>query len=157
MKKITSLIISLALFGILISAPSVDAKDGCNRVSGTGNTFATGPTTFQGTALLRIDGRLETVSVTTNLLGPPKVGDDGTLLAHTSHTFVFDDGSSFTTLDNAVLSPTDTSGLYNLNTRAAIIQGTGSFENAFGILSIHGTINFISGEVIWRFKGQLCN
>ncbi len=90
------------------------------------------------------------------LLGPPRVTEDGTLHATTSHTFVFADGT-FTTLDSAVLSPTDTQGVYRLNTRATISGGTENYANACGSLSIHGTIDLVSREVVWRFTGRVCD
>ena len=157
MKKITTSLIVLSLLTLLTLVAGANARTGCDKVRGAGNTFATGPTTFQGSATVNLGDEEYIVAVTTNLLGPPRVTEDGTLLANTSHAFVFDGGSSLTTFDNAVLSPTGTQGVYNLNTRAEIIQGTGDYDVASGFLSIHGTINFLSGEVVWRFTGQLCN
>ncbi len=147
----------LALFGLMVVTAGAEAKSDCDKVSGTGQTFAVGPATFQGIASLDLNNTNVIVTVTTNLLGPPTATEDGTLLATTSHTFVFQDGSSLTTLDHAVLSPTDTPGLYNLNTRAAITGGTGTYENACGQLSIHGTINLLSGEVLWSVTGRICD
>ena len=157
MRTLTKYIVPLALLALLSSVLPVKAGAGCDRIQGNGQTFAVGPATFQGFATVQLDGQSYSAAVTTNLLGPPKVTEDGTLLAHTSHTFVFDNGSSFTTFDNAILSPTSTPGLYNLNTRAEIIQGTGDYDDASGALGIHGTINFLNGEVAWRFTGQVCN
>ena len=157
MKKITTYLTTLILLSLATLIAGAQTRTGCDKVRGTGNTFATGPATFQGTATVNIGGQEYTATVTTNLLGPPKVTDDGTLLAHTSHTFVFSDGSTFTTFDNTVLSPTDAPGVYDLNTRAEIIQGTGGYGGVSGSLSIHGTISFVSGEVVWRFTGQICN
>ena len=62
--------------------------------------------------------------------------------------------AKFVTLDSAVLSPTDAPGVYRLNTRAAILDGTGIYAGANGSLNIHGTINLISGVVDWRFEGR---
>lgn len=147
----------LVLFAVMVFASGAQAKSDCDKVSGTGHTFAIGPATFQGIASLDLNNNNIIVTVTTNLLGPPTATEDGTLLATTSHTFVFQDGSSLTTLDHAVLSPTDTPGLYNLNTRAAVTGGTGTYEDACGQLSIHGTINLISGEIQWSVTGRICD
>ena len=141
----------------LLSQTAFSAGADCESVKGSGHTFATGPGVFQGTATISGNGQTVTAAVTTVLLGPPTATADGTLLAATSHTFVFPDGSTFTTIDRAVLSPTDTAGLYRLNTDAAIDGGTGAYANACGSLSVHGTINLISGEVIWRFTGRICS
>jgi hypothetical protein len=157
MSKLTTCTVFLALLGLMVFTSGAGAKSVCDKVSGTGHTFAVGPTTFQGTASLNINNTNIIVTVTTNLLGPPTATEDGTLLATTSHTFVFQDGSSLTTLDHAVLSPTETPGLYNLNTRAAITAGAGIYENACGQLSIHGTINLINGEVQWDVTGRICD
>lgn len=158
MKRRPLFIIAITLmFGLLTSHVDATTVDDCVGVRGFGETFATGPGTFQGNATLETKTGVENASVVTNLLGPPTPGDDGTLHASTSHTFVLEDGSSFTTLDNAVLSPTDTPGLYNLNTRAAIVSGTGTHTDSCGRLSIHGTIDLINGEVVWRFTGRICD
>ena len=154
MKNLLTYTISLVLCGLLLFTVAAQAKPDCANVKGTGNTTAIAQGVFQGTANF---GKNQTATVTTYLLGAPTETEDGTLRATTSHTFVFADGSSFTTLDRAVLSPTDTPGLYNLNTRATITGGTGNYANACGSLSIHGTINLISGQVIWRFTGRICD
>jgi hypothetical protein len=148
-------VISLTLFGLLMLAPALKATPDCDMIKGTGHTFAIGRTTFQGTASIDNGGQTVSASVTTNLLGPPTATEDGTLHATTSHTFVFSDESSFTTIDRAVLSPTDKPGLYRLNTNATISAGIGRYENAYRGLSIHGTINLITGEVVWRFTGRI--
>jgi len=157
MLKLTNCAAALTLFGLMLFTSGAEAKSDCDKLSGTGHTFAIGPATFQGIASLNLNNTSVIVTVTTNLLGPPTATDDGTLLATTSHTFVFQDGSSLTTLDHAVLSPTGTPGLYNLNTRAAITGGTGTDKDACGQLSIHGTINLISGEVQWSVTGRICD
>jgi hypothetical protein len=156
MSKLTTCAVVLVLFTLMPLTFAAAAKSDCDKVHGTGHTFAIGPATFQGTASLNLNGSDLVVSVTTNLLGPPTATEDGTLMATTSHTFVFPDGSSFTTLDHAVLSQTDTPGLYNLNTRAAITGGSGTYELACGRLSIHGTIDLINGEVQWKVTGSIC-
>jgi len=157
MFKLTNGTLFLTLFALMIFTSGAEAKSDCDKVSGNGRTLAVGPATFQGIASLNLDNTSVNVSVTTNLLGPPTATEDGTLLAKTSHTFVFQDGSTLTTLDHAVLSPTDTPGLYNLNTRAAITGGTGTYEDACGQLSLHGTVNFLSGEIEWSVTGRVCD
>lgn len=157
MKKLFTYSILLVLCGLVFSPVRTLAGSPCDKVSGTGNTTAVGPAAFQGTASVKIDGQVLNASVTTVLLGQPQQTEDGTLQAATSHTFAFSDGSSFTTLDSAILSPTDTPGVYRLNTRAAISGGTGAYANACGSFSIHGTINLITGVVDWRFTGRVCD
>lgn len=156
MKKIFTHTISLVLCAVLLTAVAIQASPDCTKVKGTGNTAAIAEGVFQGTAAFNNSGQTQNANVTTYLLGPPRATEDGTLHATTSHTFDFGNGSSFTTLDSAVLSPTETPGLYNLNTRATITGGTGQYTDACGPLSIHGTINLASGQVIWRFTGRIC-
>jgi hypothetical protein len=127
------------------------------KIAGTGRTFGTGPTTFEGTASLTIAGQPTTATVVTNVLAAPVVGEDGTLRTATSHRFVFGDGSFFVTMDTAVLSPTEIAGVYNLNTRAAIAEGGGSYENACARLSLHGSINLVAPEAEWRVTGRVCD
>ena len=154
MKNLLTYTISLVLCGLLLFTTAAQAKTDCAKVKGTGNTAAVAQGVFQGTANF---GQNQTAMVTTFLLGAPTITEDGTLHATTSHTFDFGNGNSFTTLDRAVLSPTDTPGVYRLNTRATISGGTGIYANACGSLNIHGTINLFSGEVDWRFTGRVCD
>jgi hypothetical protein len=149
--------IFLILCGSMFFTSELKANSGCDNVSGEGHTRAVNQNTFQGTAVFKINDQTVSATVTTVLLGPPRATEDGTLHAATSHTFVFPNGSSITTRDNAVLSPTETQGLYRLNTRATISGGTGIYANACGALNVHGTINLISGEVNWNFTGRVCD
>ena len=154
MKKLFTNTLSLILCGVLLFTGAIHAKPDCANIKGTGSTMAVDQGVFQGTANF---GQNMNATVTTYLLGPPNATEDGTLHATTSHAFDFGNGNSFTTLDRAVLSPTDTPGLYNLNTKATIAGGTGTYADACGSLNIHGTINLITGQVIWRFTGRICN
>jgi hypothetical protein len=155
MNKISIYSILLIFCALFAVSGETNAAPRSEKVRGTGHTTAINQNTFQGTAEVQVNGSTVTANVTTVLLGPPTLTEDGTLQAATSHTFVFPDGSSFVTLDRAVLSPTETPGVYRLNTRAAILGGTGIYADASGSLSIHGTINLISGEVDWRFEGRV--
>jgi hypothetical protein len=157
MKKLFTHAISLVICGILLFTGALQAAPVCTKISGTGQTAAVAAGVFEGTAAVKINGQIQTAAVTTYLLGAPETTEDGTLKATTSHTFVFEDGSSLTTLDRAVLSPTSTPGLYDLNTRATITGGTGAFADACGSLNIHGTINLVTGQVLWRFNGRVCD
>ena len=157
MKKIFTNSLSLVLCGLLLFAGAIQAKPDCANVKGTGSTMAVAEGVFQGAAAVNSSGQTQNASVTTYLLGPPNATEDGTLHATTSHTFDLGNGDSFTTLDRAVLSPTDTPGFYNLNTKATITGGTGTYANACGSLNVHGTINLITGQVTWRFTGRICD
>ena len=85
----------------MLFTAGIKANFDCDKVSGTGHTAADNQGAFQGTASFKINGATVNAAITTVLLGPPRVTEDGTLHATTSHTFVFEDGT-FTTLDSAV-------------------------------------------------------
>lgn len=156
MKKLNAFVITLTLIGILSLAGEMRAAKPCLNVNGTGQTSAVSPTAFQGTAVVDFGGQIENAAVTVVMLGPPRVTEDGTLQAETSHTLAFN-GGSLVTLDNAVLSPTSAPGIYNLNTRARIVGGSGDFDGAGGFLSVHGIIDLINGTSSWRFHGRVCD
>jgi hypothetical protein len=157
MKKLFTYCLASVLCGILLFNGAAQAGPDCAKVSGTGQTAAVAEGVFQGTAAVDVDGQSRDAAVTTYLLGAPTSSEDGTLKATTSHTFFFADGSSLTTLDSAVLSPTGAPGVYQLNTRATIAGGAGVYADACGSLNIHGTINLITGQVDWRFTGRVCD
>lgn len=141
---------------LLVTTAMANGQSTCQTVKASGITFAVGPFTFQGSAVFNIGRQDHDVSVTTNLLGPPRE-TGGVLHASTTHLFVFQDGSSIVTLDKAVLSPTQAPGFYNLNSRLDIVGGSGIYENACGgLTSGGGTIDLIGGEANWRSIGQVC-
>jgi hypothetical protein len=134
---------------ILAGATPVAANGPCQTFVAIGSTDATGPNSFAGGA-------------TTNL-GPAKVAvavvglkpnNDGSFNASTAHTFiVFPSGAeafSFTTRDNARLTPLNSAGLYELNTQASLGEG------AWGSARIDGMVDFASGWAKWLATGELC-
>ena len=175
LSKATRSVLVLALAGgvFLMVDPVRGGKDpGCDPVSATGTVFSVpvdiGPLTvcaFAGSAdvFLRKQ-QFVNVSVITFVLGPPRVGGDGTLHAATSHTFDFGDLGSFTTQDKAKLEPTDTPGVFRLISNLEIVSGTGIFEGARGRLAGRGgeivlpsdAPECAGGEANWEFHGAVC-
>jgi hypothetical protein len=114
----------------------------CKAIYASGQTFATSPYTFEGSAFTNLGD----FTVGVALLGTQDTGNG--LLATTSHTFHSPDGM-FTTMDNArlvELSP----GLYLLDTQASIVEG------GWGSMSIEGLVDFTTGTARWFAKGRLC-
>jgi len=155
------------LLGVAIFPNVALAGSHCQRVHGTGLTFqnvaVVGP--FEGTAELNLGD----ADVRSDLLGLPEEKPDGTLHALTSHRFDLEDGS-FVTVDKAILAPTETPGLFNVNSRlricatpdceAEIVEGEIVNGRALcGRLSVHGTINFgvFPAEADWRVTGKICD
>ena len=129
-------------------APAAEAA--CQKVYASGETMATGPASFAGTAWTSLGditiGDLGDRQVTVAVQGLKETAKG--LLATTSHTFIGPNGS-FTTTDNArlvELSP----GLYRLDTQASITDG------GWGHLSIDGLVDFRTGYARWFAKGELC-
>lgn len=122
----------------------------CQKVFAAGETIATGPASFAGTAHTNLGnasvGDLGDRQVTVAVLGLKPTGEG--FVATTSHTFVGPDGW-FTTTDRArlvELSP----GLYRLDTQASITEG------GWGQLTIDGLVDFRTGYARWFAHGELC-
>jgi hypothetical protein len=67
------------------------------------------------------------------------VDDDGTQHVKATHTFTFDDGTSFTTTDEETAVPTETPGLFTLTGTLMITEG-----DYGGRLQVMGTMDFAS-------------
>ena len=160
--RIGSVVTIAVLSAILVGSGAAFGRAHCQRVYGDGLTFQDTPFgPFVGTAELNL-GDAEAVVA---LLGPPDEKPDGTLHVVTSHAFDLGDSGGLVTIDKAILAPTETPGLYNLNTRAKICATpdcAGETVNGpapCGRLSVHGTINFgtFPAEADWRVNGKVCD
>jgi hypothetical protein len=80
---------------------------------------------------------------------------DGALRFQLMHTYTTTGGDTFTTTDNIVAPPIDPP-LYGVNNRAEITGGTGAFQDAFGFISDHGTVNLFTGVVSVEYHGRIC-
>lgn len=160
----------------VVLTPAHAAAPACAPVAGFGETAVVfdpkcdpdkADGVFVGMGIISIAGEDFEVALETILLGPPVEGDDGTLHAVTSHTFVFNDEDSFTTIDRAVLEPAGPPGLFRLNSSMRIISGTGVFEDARGRLHAHGQVDFFDedngigfpcfGEASFDIRGVVCD
>jgi hypothetical protein len=71
------------------------------------------------------------------------------------HTYTTNEGDTFTTSDDIVLSPIDPP-VYGVNNRAVVTGGTGIYQDAFGFIKDHGTFSFQTGAVSVDYEGQIC-
>ncbi len=169
MYRFAYLMLSFVLLGLVIFTPETQAESDCDPVSGEAQGQATGPATFVTTVNLVVGGQPLTAMCTATLLEQRQAGD-GAILVTTSHVFEVTGSSDgdgqcaagencFTTLDRAILSPTDTLGLFRLNSHLEIISGNGAYADACGRLVSHGFVNFgvPIPTVEWRTKGKICD
>jgi hypothetical protein len=134
---------------IFAMASPVAAADGCTIVNGSGAVvFDPVVGGFVGPIDLDGDGDADASSTAFVLSLVP--AEDGTLHAVTTHTIELTSGAAFTTLDHAVLSPTDTTGLYRLNSVLNIQSG------ASGKLVLHGDIHLVEGWAEADVHGRIC-
>jgi hypothetical protein len=138
----------VAALGLSFATPALAASD-CVIVNGSGSVVFD-PTVggFVGPVDLDGDGLADATSTAFVFSLVPT--DDGTLHAVTSHEIVLTGGATFTTIDRAVLSPSDTPGLYRLNSDLEIESG------ASGTLKLHGDIHLIEGWAEARVHGRIC-
>ncbi|UCG59601.1 MAG: hypothetical protein JSU70_08800 [Phycisphaerales bacterium] len=110
--------------------------------TGVGATAAINDYQFAGTATLSIHGEEKSADLLVTLLAEPEVDANGVQHVVATHTFTFTDGSSFTTSDQEIATPTATPGLYILTGIMDLASGTGMYEAVTGRLGVNGTIDF---------------
>lgn len=154
-------------------------QDCCDRVTGNATGQATSQTTFATNVTLAIRGdnwggafgvRLHTAKSLATII-EQQPGENGAINAVTSHVFEINGRSNgdgkcepgedcFTTLDRAVLTPTNTTGLFQLTSKLGIINGYGAFRKLCGRLEVKrgGAIDFTATPptVKWEADGTLC-
>lgn len=154
-------------------------QDGCDRVTGHATGQATSQTTFATNVTLAVRGdnlgrhfgvRLLTAkSVATIVEQQP--GENGAVNAVTSHVVEINGRSNgdgkcepgedcFTTLDRALLTPTNAPGVFTLTSKLGIINGYGAFRKLCGRLEVKrgGAIDFTANPptVKWELEGTVC-
>jgi hypothetical protein len=154
-------------------------SDDCDRVTGNATGQATSQTTFATNITLAVRGdnfggafglRLLTAkSIATIIEQQP--GENGATNAVTSHVVEINGRSNgngkcepgedcFTTLDRAVLTPTNSPGVLQLTSKLGIINGYGAFRKLCGRLEVKrgGAIDFTATPptVKWEVEGTLC-
>ena len=86
------------------------------------------------------------------VLEPPVVDANGVQYVTATHEFTFADGSSITTSDQEIATPTETEGLYDLVAHMEIASGTGIYEGITGRLEAQGTIDFSAVPPVVQFE-----
>ncbi len=81
----------------------------------------------------------------------------GVIQATFNHTWTFLDGSTVHTSDEGVvLLDKNNPGWGRINSRLHIVDGTGAFAGATGLVHTHGLANLFTLEGGIDFKGQIC-
>jgi len=132
--------------------------------TGSGATTAINDYQFAGTTTFMLEGREKSADLVVTVLEPPVVDANGVQYVKASHEFTFADGSSFTTSDLEVATPTATPGVYTIVAQMDIVSGTGVYEGVAGQLEANGTIDFtalppaaqfdVAGAVIQNTTGS---
>jgi hypothetical protein len=82
---------------------------------------------------------------------------NGVIHANGQHTQTFLNGSTLVTHDEILLqSDNQDPAWVQANSRLHIVEGTGDFAGATGLLHTHGALNIVTLEGAIDFKGQLC-
>jgi hypothetical protein len=158
-------VICLAFLGVmLLASPMSWAESGCFDYS-VEAVFSGDPLNpfgpYAGVINERIgDQPFEHVPATL-ILGAPKFGDDGTILAVNTVIHAYGDLGTLILTEHAVASPTDIPYVYRANSRLDFcvseeLKCTGYFENAFGRFSFHGYIDFSTASFTGSGKGKIC-
>lgn len=146
------------LLTLLLSAASLaGANNDCYQVISNAHGAADIPFVhYSGAADVEFDGQVYVADVTVEIQEMTAT-DDGTYHLEAKTTFTFAAlGSTIETWETAVLSPTDEAGVYRVNSRMIINDGTGGFDGVFGKLLPHGYISFIDQEFSVVAKGKAC-
>jgi len=130
----------------------------CEDTTGAGATMAISDYQFAGTATLTIHGQEKSADLLVTVLEPPVVDANGVQYVTAMHEFTFTDGSSLTTSDHEVATPTETEGLYSITAMMEIASGTGLYEGVTGRLEANGTIDFAAEPPAAQFAlvGAVC-
>lgn len=132
--------------------------------------YAISGTTAQETPVSPFVGELTLTNLITNgqrqvlsstvMLGILGVDADGVQKAVTTHDMTSTDGAaiSFTTFDDATLTPTGVAGVFALASRAKLIDGRGKYNCGEVVFSDPSTVDFSKGAGVATLHGlaKLC-
>lgn len=118
-------------------------KDRVQTITGKGQTFLQPDGWFVGKATFLVNG--QTVAVTSRaLLVSEDLLDDGKTQAVTLHILDFGNGNTIQTLDQALLTPTETPRKLRLQSILKVTRGTGIYKNAIGKLGGPGGFLYLN-------------
>jgi hypothetical protein len=96
---------------------------------------------FEGSVELSVRDELVTADLLVNVYSV-LVNEEGVQHVSASHILTFEDGSTIVTDDMEVAEPTDKPGLYTINAKMEVKEGTGIYDGVSGNLTAHGTMDF---------------
>jgi len=159
MKKygFVSLIYCCSLTLLLFTGSVSWADDLCYQI--VSNAYATADIPFaqySGHSEVEMNGQIFLADVNV-IITNMTTTDDGTYHLETETEFYVGllDSLIFAK-EKVVLSPTDEEGIYRINSRMIITDGTGYFDGVFGKLLPHGNISFVTQEFTVTAKGKIC-
>jgi len=159
-------LVALTCAAILLTGSALlEAKPARDPVSGEASVSGKVPT-MTGTGTMVIRGQEAKIRITTMLLGPPRVSDDGTEHAKTTHKIEIldEDGDVARTIiteDAAVsepigVSPDDGFMEYKLNANMKVVEGGTGRLHAHGILRMRVVSpTDIDVEASYRINGVI--
>jgi hypothetical protein len=80
---------------------------------------------------------------------------DGALVFDLTHIYSLSTGDTFTVADHVVAGPINPP-VYRINNRAEITGGTGLYQDAFGFIRDHGTVDLAARVVSVDYQGRIC-
>lgn len=153
MTKAITLASVLALVG---SVSGALAQDVCRNISGHIDGQIIGPNGLCGGAFTEVGTFTgEPGGHFTACIVQRQQRGDGAVVFDLVHTYTFGGGDTVTTTDRVVAGPI-APPLYRINNRATITGGTGRYQNAFGFIRDHGTVNMDTGVVSVDYRGRVC-
>jgi len=136
------------------SAGPLAANSGCKHVSGafvfgrfefTSQTTAVGTGTVQG----ELSGLFDAQYFDIQQRG------DGVTQMHAHHTITRSTGT-IRTSDEILLLPDRDPAVARPNSRLYVVDGTGAYAGATGLLHTHGRVNFATLDGSIQYKGRVC-
>jgi hypothetical protein len=145
MKKFTRTsraLVLLTMLALISSASLAQAQNSCQNISGHIQGQIIGLNSACGGALTEIG----------SFSGNP----GGTFVACITNMQQRGDGALVFTVTDHVIAGPIAPPLYRINNRANITGGTGLYEDAFGFIRDHGTVDLQAGVVTVDYEGRLC-
>jgi hypothetical protein len=137
------------LLGLLpLTSCALPGTPRCQLLSGEITETMTGPNSAAGTVAGDLRG---TISIRIDTIW----GDDGAQSFLARHTIVTSATDSLFTLDEGTMVPRDAT-VFSISNTLTADRGTGAFRSARGTLATEGQVDFATGAVALRYRGELC-
>ncbi|MBN8724771.1 MAG: hypothetical protein J0M03_17670 [Acidobacteria bacterium] len=168
MKKLQKLLVlsaCIVFFAItfyipITSVASADNKKNCDPLTANPTVVLTSPNSANGEGVFQIGRRSYQVKYTVTI-GTLTPQPNGNVTGLSSHVFDFYQNrkliGSINTTDTNTLIPTQTPGLFQLQTTLTIVSGTKRFKNSCGELSANAMVDFVNGTATSMLSGSVCD